>query len=156
VSRTVTLTMPAKSEYLILARLALAGIAREVPMSESVLADLKLAVTEACGNAVRHAYPDDPGTVRVRFEVDTSSIAISVEDDGAGAEAVAPAGATLDADGMAESGMGLAIIDAVVDALDVDRPREGTGTLVRMHKRLRTPTDPPGAPQAESADRRDG
>ena len=33
----VTLTMPAKSEYLILARLALAGIARQVPMSETLL-----------------------------------------------------------------------------------------------------------------------
>ena len=66
----VTLVMPAKSEYLILARLALAGIAREVPMSEAVLADLKLAVTEACGNAVRHAYGDGHGVVRVRFVVD--------------------------------------------------------------------------------------
>ena len=66
---TVQLTMPAKAEYLILARLALAGIAREIPMSESALADLKLAVTEVCGNAVRHAYGDEgagPGLVVVR------------------------------------------------------------------------------------------
>ena len=68
-------TMPAKAEYLILARLALAGIAREVPMSESALADLKLAVTEACGNAVRHAYGDAQGEVarRVRRRARTRS-----------------------------------------------------------------------------------
>ena len=59
-------SMPAKAEYLILARLALAGIAREVPMSEPALADLKLAVTEACGNAVRHAYAGAPAWCAVR------------------------------------------------------------------------------------------
>ena len=51
-SETVRLTIPAKAEYLVLARLVLTGIAMEVPMSEIALADLKLAVTEVCGNAV--------------------------------------------------------------------------------------------------------
>src|SRR6185436_9554521 len=81
---TVRLTMPAKAEYLILVRLALAGIAREVPMSESVLADLKLAVTEVCGNAVRHAYGDAQGEVHVVFDVSPEAIDVTVEDDGHG------------------------------------------------------------------------
>ena len=84
----VRLTMPARAEYLILARLALAGIAREVAMSADTLADLKLAVTEACGNAVRHAYPadgaDGVGTVHVVYEVGPESIEITVEDEGSG------------------------------------------------------------------------
>ena len=50
----ITLAIPARTEYLILARLALAGIGHEVPIEQATLADLKLAVTEACGNAVRH------------------------------------------------------------------------------------------------------
>ena len=61
--RVVRLTFPAKAEYLLLARLALSGLARELPLEEELLADLKLAVTEACGNAVRHAYPDGGGDV---------------------------------------------------------------------------------------------
>ena len=81
-ANVVTLVMPAKSEYLILARLALAGIARETPIDESVLADLKLAVTEACGNAVRHAYGDDPGVVRVRFVVGRTRSRSRSQDDG--------------------------------------------------------------------------
>ena len=80
--QVVRLVMPAKSEYLILARLALAGIARQTPISEDVLADLKLAVTEACGNAVRHAYADATGVVEVRFVVAPESIEIEVRDDG--------------------------------------------------------------------------
>jgi serine/threonine-protein kinase RsbW len=136
-TETVTLVMPAKSEYLILARLALAGIAREVPMSESVLADLKLAVTEACGNAVRHAYASDHGVVRIGFRVDEDQIEIDVTDEGTGLGLSRPAQAPYD-DLPPDSGMGLAIIEAIVDELEIqDGPSETSGTLVRMRKRLK-------------------
>ena len=41
----ITLAIPAWTEYLILARLALASLAHEVPIEQSTLADLKLAAT---------------------------------------------------------------------------------------------------------------
>ena len=130
----VTLEMPARSEYLILARLALAGIAQEVPMSEAVLADLKLVVTEACGNAVRHASSPESGVVQVRFELGDGEIRIAVEDEGGGA---AFAGDDVSfPEEPAESGMGLAIIQAIVDELRIERREDGRGTVVRMRKRL--------------------
>ena len=133
---TVRLTMPARPEYLLLARLALVGIAREAAMSESVLADLKLAVTEACGNAVRHAYSSDGGTIRVAYEVEADSIEISVEDDGPGVTpGDVPEHPFVD-DDPAESGMGLAIIRAVMDELVVKPGPNARGTLVRMRKQL--------------------
>jgi serine/threonine-protein kinase RsbW len=134
-ANVVTLTMPAKTEYLVLARLALAGIAREVTMDEAVLADLKLAVTEACGNAVRHANAGTLGVVRVRFEVTDEAIEIAVEDEGPGIPAVVPAAAP-DVDDLSEGGMGLAIIRAVVDELRIDGREGGPGTVVRMRKQL--------------------
>lgn len=134
----VTLVIPARTEYLILARLALAGISRGTPIDDSTLADLKLAVTEACGNAVRHAQPYERSVVRVDFGVEDGAIEICVEDEGPGIGTL-PAGDD-ERDELAESGMGLAIIEAVVDALDVS-PRGGgnNGTVVRMTKRLATP-----------------
>jgi len=134
-AETVRLTIPAKTEYLILARLALAGIARGVPMSETALADLKLAVTEACGNAIRHAYDADRGVVRVVYALEPGAIEIRVEDDGGGLPGES-AVELLDFDELAESGMGLAIIRAVVDEFDVQEGSEGAGTLVRMRKQL--------------------
>ena len=131
-SAQVRLDMPAKSEYLILARLALAGIAREVPMSESVLADLKLAVTEACGNAVQHADAPAQGVVHVRFDVDADEIRIEVEDEGTGLEET-PQGLP---EQPAESGMGLAIIRAIVDDLEIASGSHEAGTVIRMRKRL--------------------
>ena len=60
---TVRLTIPAKAEYITLVRLALSGISRRRPLSEEVLGDLKLAVTEACTNSVVHGYENGEGTV---------------------------------------------------------------------------------------------
>jgi serine/threonine-protein kinase RsbW len=137
----VTLTMPAKTEFLVLARLALAGIAREVAMDEAVLADLKLAVTEACGNAVRHANTTGQGAVRVRFEMTDEAIEIAVEDEGAGKPPVVPteapdAESLFQAEDLSEGGMGLAIIRAIVDELEVDGRSDAPGTVVRMRKHL--------------------
>jgi anti-sigma regulatory factor (Ser/Thr protein kinase) len=44
---TVRLTIPARAEYITLCRLALTGIARVRDLPDQVLADLKLALTEA-------------------------------------------------------------------------------------------------------------
>jgi serine/threonine-protein kinase RsbW len=127
--------MPAKAEYLILVRLALAGIAREAPMSEGALADLKLAVTEVCANAARHAYGDAPGSVRVEFAVRDEAIEVRIEDDGHGIDLDDRDIVVLGGEPV-ESGMGLAIIRAVVDELDVSRGVDGAGTTVRLSKRL--------------------
>jgi serine/threonine-protein kinase RsbW len=133
---TVRLTIPAKAEYLILVRLALAGIAREVPMSESALADLKLAVTEVCGNAVRHAYGEQDGPVRIRFDVGLDAIEVTVEDDGHGVTLGELPEDIRVGEEPVEAGMGLAIIRAVVDDLAVDGRPDGPGTVVRLTKLL--------------------
>ena len=80
-SATVKLTIPAKADYLVLCRLVLSGIAMQTPMSDIELADLKLAVTEVCGNAVQHAVTAAPGVVRVVYRVEPDAIEVSVEDE---------------------------------------------------------------------------
>lgn len=137
-SRTVVrLVIPARTEYLILARLALAGIARGTPMDEGTLADLKLAVTEACGNAVRHAEPSEHGVVHVDFGLGDGTIEIRVEDTGPGIAPLPPVvEEDEERDELAESGMGLAIIRALVDDLQIGPADGGRGTVVRMRKRL--------------------
>jgi len=130
----VRLSFPAKADYLLLARLALAGLARRVPMDQEVLADLKLAVTEACGNAVRHAYAEGEGRVDVAFVVAPERLEMIVEDTGEGLSLAA-----VDAEPVQqplEGGMGMAIIRAVVDELEVRDGVEGRGTVVHMTKYL--------------------
>jgi serine/threonine-protein kinase RsbW len=130
----VTLTMPAKADYLILARLALAGISRAVAIDPETLADLKLAVTEACANAVRHAYGAEGGQVTVSYRVDGGLLAVQVEDEGTGFDVE-----RVDEwvpEELDEAGMGLSIIRSVVDGLEVERGTDGRGTRLRLEKRL--------------------
>src|SRR5205085_9528300 len=112
--RLVRLTIPAKAEYITLGRLALTAIARVRPLSEETLSDLKLALTEACTNSVRHAYQEGrAGTVEIVYQIEPDRLVVEVTDDGSGFEP-----ATLAAGGngdLSEGGLGIAIIQAVSD-----------------------------------------
>jgi serine/threonine-protein kinase RsbW len=136
----VRLSFPAKADYLLLARLALAGVARSLPVGPELLADLKLAVTEACGNAVRHAYSEREGSVGVAFVVADDRLEMIVEDEGAGIavaveELVSDTAAVTPPEAV-DGGMGMAIIRAIVDELDVRDGSGGRGTVVHMTKYL--------------------
>jgi len=130
----VSLKIPAKAEYITLSRLALTGLARWASLSEETLSDLKLALSEACSNSVRHAYRDGrDGFVEIHYEVGPDEIAIEVLDDGGGFES----GAAEDVDGdLSEGGLGIAIIRAVTDEFEVGRREECEGVRLRFAKRL--------------------
>jgi serine/threonine-protein kinase RsbW len=137
----VRLRFPAKPDYLLLGRLALSGLARELPLGDELLADLKLALTEACGNVVRHAYADGSGDVDVVLRYDDSRILMIVEDSGKGfsvPDELPDPAALVDSEPI-EGGMGMSIIRAIVDELEV-QPGDERGTVVTMVKYL-TPSD---------------
>lgn len=143
----VRLSFPAKADYLLLARLALAGLARRISIDEEVLADLKLAVTEACGNAVRHAYSDGGGRIDVAFVVAPGRLEMIVEDEGSGIALAGEGSMPTEAEAGLEpfeSGMGMAIIRAIVDELEVRDGHDGRGTAVHMTKYL-TPSTVAGS-----------
>jgi serine/threonine-protein kinase RsbW len=131
----IALRIPPRAEYLVFCRLVLSGIARAREIDQEVLGDLKLAVTEACSNSIRHAYRDGAaGDVDLRYEVGSDYIAVEVVDGGRGFE-VAPAGPPASED-PPEAGMGLAIIRAVVDDLELGTAPGGHGSRVRFTKYL--------------------
>jgi len=131
VTGRVVLEMPAKPEFLLLARLAATGVGRSAGASEETIADVKLAVTEAMANAVRHAYPpDDPGRVTVELQATPGRLEIVVSDTGRGLGDVNFDG--MGDDSARESGMGLSIIRAIADEVDIGAGADGRGTRVRF------------------------
>src|ERR671922_2615158 len=83
--RSVRLTIPAKAEYITLGRLALSALARVRPLSEEALNDLKLALTEACTNSVRHAYRDGRvGVVEIVYRLEPDRLEGEGTDEGDG------------------------------------------------------------------------
>jgi serine/threonine-protein kinase RsbW len=132
-SPTVRLTIPAKAEYITLVRLALSGLSRLRPLSEETLGDLKLAVTEACTNSVRHGYRDGEGTVEVLYELQPDRLVVEVADDGPGFDA---SGDRPLEESLAEGGLGIAIIKAVSDEFESGKRSGGHGSRLRFAKLL--------------------
>src|SRR5580765_4273045 len=131
-SSAVRLRIPAKAEHITLGRLALTGLSRLQELSEETLADLKLALTEACSNSVRHAYRDGrEGTVEIIYELRPDRLTIEVLDDGSGFD-------YLEADGedreLTEGGLGIAIIRSLSDEFELGERSTGGGSRLRFVK----------------------
>ena len=133
-SRTVRLTIPAKPEYITLSRLALSGLSRVRSFPDDTLADLKLALTEACSNSVRHAYDGGEGHVEISFELHDDRLVVEVADDGTGFELDGAGKA--DADELTEGGLGISIIRSIADEVDIGGGAGGRGSRLRFVKRL--------------------
>jgi len=132
-TRAIRLTIPAKAEYITLGRLALTGLSRLRPLGEETLADLKLALTEACSNSVRHAYGDERGAVEILYELHDDRLAIEVVDDGAG---FGEESAQEPDDDLVEGGLGIAIIRAIADEFELGPRNGGRGSRLRFVKLL--------------------
>jgi len=130
---TVRLTIPAKAEYITLVRLALSGISQSRELSGEALGDLKLAVTEACSNSIRHAYTDGrEGSVEVVYELHPDRLIVEVCDDGPGFSVLEPA--VIGEDGLNEGGLGIAIIRELADELELGPGDGGQGSRLRLVK----------------------
>jgi len=131
--RTVMLRIPAKAEYITLCRLALTGLARVRSFPEELVADMKLALTEACSNSVRHAYNGDAGTVDILYELQADRLIVEVCDEGSGFDLAEDE----ESDELTEGGLGIAIIRSIADELDIER-RDTGGSRLRFVKLLET------------------
>ena len=145
-ARAVVIAIPALSEYVRVVRLAVAGVATRMRFSYEQIEDIKLAVSEACNNAILHAEPPDgqlATQVIVRILPGEERLEITVFDQGhvpapgleipSGASA---AGAWRDLDDLPEGGMGLMLIQALMDEVS---SHESTPerTALHMVKRVR-------------------
>jgi serine/threonine-protein kinase RsbW len=130
---TIRLTIPAKAEYITLVRLALSGLSQSRRLSDETLGDLKLAVTEACSNSVRHAYRDGrEGSVEVIYELYDDRLVIEVCDDGEGFSVRDRV--PTDVSHLTEGGLGIAIIRELADELELGPRQDGQGSRLRFVK----------------------
>lgn len=129
----IALRLPARAEYIRLCR-ALAGTVGEMcRLDAAQVVDLKLAVTEACGNAVRHAYravADDGRSDERQLEIECrlgdEQVAIAVRDWGLGVDPALPAGHS------GGAGLGFHLIEALADDVTVSTGAGGVGTIVNF------------------------
>ncbi len=131
----VQLTVPAQPEYVAVARLFVSSLAAaRRALSEERIHDLKLAVSEACTNAVEACGPDPSGKgVVVRWEEGDDFLQVTVEDRGPGfdPEQLPEHPPVIDPDRLTrERGLGIPLIRTLVD--DVSFTPSSAGTVVKL------------------------
>jgi serine/threonine-protein kinase RsbW len=132
----VRLTMPARPEGVAVVRQALAGMADALDFDAAVLADMKMAVSEACTNVVVHAYEDSDGTLEVDMTADDQGLTIRVRDHGSGIQPQVQRSREVPA-----LGLGLPLIAALSDAFEL-HGSAGRGTEVQMTFTYARESDP--------------
>ncbi|TVX95492.1 anti-sigma B factor RsbW [Cohnella terricola] len=141
--RNITLTVPAMPEYVDLVRLTLYGIASKMKFTFEDIEDMKVAVSEACNNAVLHAYDKDDGTIEVRFAFVKDELSITVRDYGSSftieenKETPAMHGKSIDE--IQSGGLGLYLMQALMDRVEVEH---GGGTAVTLTKKRQRTEEP--------------
>ena len=123
VDTDVKLTLPARPENVSVIRHVLGAFAEALRLPDDLVEDLRLAVTEACTNVVRHAYPpDQAGPVEISIQPLEEYVTVVVSDRGRGI------GSSSDTTG---PGLGLPLIAAIADDVEL-QPVPGGGSRVAM------------------------
>jgi anti-sigma regulatory factor (Ser/Thr protein kinase) len=120
----VWLSVPARAENVAVVRQALAGLCEALLAEPRVVADVKLAVTEACTNVVVHAYPEtDDGVIEVEARPRGRHVTVVVRDHGQG---IVP---RADSPGL---GLGLPMIASLSDSVEIRGGTDEATTEVIM------------------------
>lgn len=135
----IILHIPASADYLDIVRTTLYAVASKAGFSYEAIEDMKVAVTEACTNAILHAYNGlGEGLVEIVFQREQDQLTIAVRDDGDSFQfaPTEPQSATLHDTPLAEAavgGLGIFMMQALMDEVEV---RTGQGTEVILTKRM--------------------
>ncbi len=133
VESKVAVTIPSEAAYVRVVRLALTGIASQLNFSIDEIEDLKLAVSEACNNAIRHAgSANGDGQVLIECYSSPGRLRVCVQDHGPGITPKAARKRTKPAD-PSEGGLGLYLMQTLVDEVHV-QGTPGVGTRVELIK----------------------
>ncbi|HCX65071.1 MAG TPA: histidine kinase [Eubacteriaceae bacterium] len=129
----VTLTLPGVPEFVSVARLTLSGIANRMGFDVDAIEDLKVAVSEACTNAMKHGCEQTEDQYVVNYTVKENQLIIDVSDKGEGFDYDAME--TPDLTRPKENGLGLYIIKTLMDEVEI-KSEASKGTVLRMIKKL--------------------
>ena len=125
----IRLTLPARPENVAVVLHVLGALAESLGLPRPVTEDMRLAVTEACTNVVRHAYNNEDGTIDVVVRPKGEALEVIVADSGRG---IGPSPDT------AGPGLGLPLIAALADSLHVEQKESAGSRLIMRFLRNRT------------------
>jgi len=134
----VEVKIPAKAEFMGVIRLTASGIASRVGFSFDDIEDIKIAISEACTNAVQHAYrEDEDGEIVIGFGLYDDRLEMMVVDNGHSCNfeevryGIGPYSKETRVEFLREGGLGLFLIETLMDEVKIHQHK---GVTVFMTK----------------------
>jgi serine/threonine-protein kinase RsbW len=128
------LMIPPEAGSVAMARMFAASVARHFGCDEGTVEDVKVAISEACTNAVKaHEGAGIQDPVRIVATAEPMGLRFEVMDDGEGVDlaAVTSDSAATPPGGLYEGSLGLVLIRSLFGSLDIGRNGE-RGTRIRF------------------------
>lgn len=123
----VEIKVPAKPQYVSVVRLTISGLAIRVGFSYDEIEDLKIAISEAVTNVVQHAYGEsEEGDVIISASLYPNRMEIKVSDSGNSFNVeevktkTGPYHVEDDVDQLREGGLGLYLMEALMDEVKIN------------------------------------
>ena len=141
---TIQLSIPCVSDYVGVVRLTVSGVATRMSFSVEDIDDIKIALSEACTNAVQYAFkePSDDARIDVSFDIYDTKLVITVQDNGDGfnVESESTKKSKIDdldslddTNNVPNLGLGMTFIRSLMDDVEF-KSDAGVGTTVLMTK----------------------
>lgn len=124
----ISMKLTSNPNFVSVIRLTVSGIASKIGFSFDEIEDLKVSISEACTNAIKHSKED---LFEINFYIYEDKLSIEVIDDGVGYNE----DSVEDPDPLnpKTSGLGLFIIKTLMDEVEV-KTCEDCGTVIKMTK----------------------
>ena len=124
----ISMNMSVNPDFVSVIRLTLSGVASRIGFSLDDIEDMKVCVSEACTNAIKHSKKDE---FQVKFYVYPDRLTIEVLDDGIGYDVDSLA--SPDLKNPKTSGLGTFIIKTLMDEVEI-KSCDKCGTIIKMTK----------------------
>jgi len=136
----IEMKIPAKAEFVGVIRLTLSGIASRMGFSYDEIEDLKIATSEACTNAVQHAYQrNEQGEVVIGFGLYKNRLEVMVADNGqsfnfqSARQGIGPYDQNDSVEFLREGGLGLYLIETLMDEVRIHH-KEGVTVFMTKYR----------------------
>lgn len=145
----IEMKLPASAEYVSLIRLTLSGVFTRAGASYDDIEDSKIAVSEAVTNAVKHAYKhsEQNGMINICFELFDDKIKIIILDQGESFDyestksKLGPYQENENIDFLREGGLGLFLIESLMDEVKVSKESGVTISMIKYIKKEQVPNN---------------
>ncbi len=136
INLTISSTTEDIVEYMSVIRLTTSALASKIGFDVEEIDDIKVSIGEACTNIIKHGLNDEDDSIDIEYTILEDRLTISVKDSGEGFDlsTIKEPQIDNDLDQVDHRGLGIFIIRALMDEVDINSDENGTEIIMTKIK----------------------